>query len=232
MLYQSSRAILFIVIFISLQVLLFKCGILGIQKYTYKSKEHYRWKIIKKKPLILTCVFSLIIFLVLGYRFEGYFLTFDNLESSLKYSIVDYNKNEYHIVDADDCYFLYSDDGYYYTAYKKDGRVGVVDFFSLDCQYNLGCFRISDEDLYITNVRAVYNKQADKTCYFVKNRLDRNQIDEYIIELDGEQMECIEYKKDDYQMYQIVKDGYFEEPLTITVNGVNMSMDSQFKLPF
>ena len=229
--YEIIRLIGWMFLYFLSFFILIKFGIVSFYKTVVNKKDKLKMKVEKKWRFrgVVTC--SIIVGIVSIFPFEGSFMTFDNIESALKYSDSKFNMKNYYIIDADDCYFVHNKKGFDHTAYKYNDRVGLLNYDRVLYPYRAVFYSVNDGSNSIL-CDATYNRQADKTCYIHDISFLKNEAKEYNITLDGEKFQRIDYKEGVSAVYQIVTNGYFKKPLTITVNDAPLTMDFLFKLPF
>ena len=228
---EITRWIAWLFLYVLVIFILVRFKIVSCYKTVVNKKDKLKMKVENKWLFSLIVFCSILVVLVSTYPFEGYFLTFDNIESALKYSDNEFDLKNYYIIDADDCYFVHNKKGFDHTAYKYNDRVGLLNYDRVLYPYRAVFYSVNDGSNSIL-CDATYNRQADKTCYILDISFLKNEAKEYNITLDGEKFQRIDYKEGVSAVYQIVTNGYFKKPLTITVNDAPLTMDFLFKLPF
>ena len=109
-------------------------------------------------------VFLLAIIAATSFPFEGSFVTFDSVNDSLAYKLI--NTENLSTYDYSDCVFVVDNSNdKIYSVTKTNGRYKLVDYNSENIEYVQVSQRGRDETT--EPLKAKYNKDTNKTFYYV-----------------------------------------------------------------
>lgn len=228
MIYNISRLLIFIILAFLLLFILLRLKILVVvNRDTLKSKV-----IVKNKvAAAILSIVMICIFIISIYPFEGFFLTFESVEQSLNYRVFQFNRSDNYITKSDNCYFIFSKNSsagninYHSAHINSDKSVGLIDFQSTHHDYSNSSIIDKEDNVHLISCKAIYNKNASETCYFIKYSLPKNQTNNHIINWNNENLNCIFYQKGVYGLYQVIKEGDFADTIDLTVDDVSVKLE-------
>ncbi len=171
MIFYLIRIIIILIAFVSFNIMIMIRNKKRFGKCLIKFKNYKTLRKRKILPYILYGISILLIFDLLFYPFEGYFIRFNSLEDSIFYSIYDCKSSKFQITEDDDTIFfvqIKNTDYSYHSVAKPDGEYYMCDF-NTDNSSNIK-MRYLDEKTYtgIFRTDIIKNKTTNKRCYFVK----------------------------------------------------------------
>ena len=219
--------IIFLGILILLTIIFFKW--LRIPIVCTKIMNFSYGKVIKKiisKRFLIQIILCLLLFFISFYPFEGIFMRFYSADSSLRYSVIDYNWSEFEIIEDKNCDFVfgYSNNSLnYYSISKYNDGFSLVNYDSIVGNYKT----TSVNELNIScSANGIYNKYADKTCIFLNTYfVDENLLIMY----DNQVMQ--EYYSPYYRCrvyYLVINGNEVKNTIKICINDTVVNLNKSF----
>lgn len=170
--------ILFLGLLVTLSLIIFKTKKVPMYKTnSIKSTYGEYSKTTLTRQAIIQIVIVLLLFCLSFYPFEGMFIRFSSIQSSLKYSNINYNWSEINSISDTNCTFIfaYNDNSLDYHSISQyiDG-FGLTDYDSEIKNYNTTL--IYNLEIFCS-ANSVYNKYADKTCLFINTQFVNEDSD-------------------------------------------------------
>ena len=181
----------------------------------------------RKSATIIAVALAVVIIAVSFYPFEKYFIKFSSVEDSFSYSIFQGNQYKIYEHSVEDCVFVYCDKSgvgnYCSVMQNEDKTYKMIDTNSEKHTY--GYSSTDDNDYYLVECNAVYNNVINKTCYYIRNCIPESKKDIDRIFWNKDELQNICYEENAYGEYFIVKEGYFEDTINLTVNDTDIQLN-------
>lgn len=101
----------------------------------------------------------------------------------------------------------------------------MIDFKNIEHKYTQAVFTDEVNTPHLITCTAIYDKYANKTCYFIKYALPTGNTDNCSISFESKDLSCIYYKRGVYGIFQFVDEGYFNEFIDLTINNVSIKLN-------